>query len=73
MLLSLLRFDFTSAFESNGAILVMLPVGVAIASLYVYRYIKYGDKLLTKPSRAIVIIMISVLLIFGVIRNFSGW
>jgi len=73
MCLSLLKFDFQSAFLYNRVLFFMSPVGAVIAIHYIYRYIKYGDRMLTKPSRAVVIAMIIILLIFTVVRNILKW
>lgn len=73
MLLSLLRLDFKEAFLQNRVLLFMLPTGAVLTVQYIFRYIKSGEKMLTKPSRAVVISMIAVLAVFGVVRNIFGW
>lgn len=73
MCLSLLKFDFESAFLYNRILTLLMPFGAIIAACYVYRYIKSGEKMLSKSSRIIVILMIIILLVFGIIRNIYGW
>ena len=73
MCLSLLKFDFESAFLHNRILTLMLPFGAVITACYLYRYIKSGEKMLGKSSRVIVFLMIAILLVFGIIRNIYGW
>ncbi len=73
MALSILRFDFYEAFINNRAVLSMLPAGLIIGVHYIFRYIKNGEKMLSKPSRAVVITMTVILLAFGIVRNIFGW
>lgn len=69
MCLSLLRFDFKSAFNYNPAILILFPFFVLIFLRAMYVYIKNGDLNLGKAFDIIIYIIITVLIIFGIFRN----
>lgn len=69
MCLSLLRFDLKSAFNYNPAILILLPFFILIFLRAIYVYIKNGDLNLGKAFDIIIYIIITVLIIFGILRN----
>lgn len=67
--LSLLRLDFSAAWQANAAILCLMPVGLVVAVRMLWRYIQTGQ---TRPERWVSVFiwgMIAVLLLFGVVRN----
>ena len=68
MFLALFRLDVKSAFIANGAILCLLPLMAATAARLVYVYIRYGT-VRDKAAEISVWLMITVLLVFGIIRN----
>lgn len=70
MCISLLRFDFASAFYYNAAFLLLSPILLSVGISYYYRYIKYGTRALTKWQRIAMAICIAALIVFGVLRNF---
>lgn len=69
MCLSILHFDFKSAFYHNPAIFCMLPIGVTLMISGAVKYIKHGRYKVSDAENILMIIMIIVLLLFGIIRN----
>ena len=69
MCLALLKLDFAGAFYANPVLLIMLPIIVIIIIESVVRYIRFNSYEVSRFSRAVLMIMIILLLIFGVIRN----
>ena len=67
--LALLRLDFHTAFHSNAALILLLPIGLSMAVVWAVRSIRTGQKALTRWQNGIVWGMIVMLLLFGVLRN----
>ena len=69
MCLALLRLDFAAAFRYNAAILVLLPLGIAVAVRQAWLYVKTGHPKLSGAEMGIISFLIVALLVFGVLRN----
>ena len=69
MCLALLRLDFAAAFRYNAAILVLLPLGIAVAVRQAWLYVKTGHPKLSGVEMGIISFLIVALLVFGVWRN----
>ena len=69
MCLSLLRLDFAAAYRYNAAILVLSPLGIAVAARQAWLYVKTGHPKLSKIEMGIISFLIVALLVFGVWRN----
>ena len=69
MALCLLRGDLPGAFQANGAILCLLPLGGFLAVEQSVRYVRTGTKRLRKAEDRLVIAMIVLLVLFGFLRN----
>ena len=67
--LSLLRLDFAAAYRYNAAILVLSPLGIAVAARQAWLYVKTGHPKLSKIEMGIISFLIVALLVFGVWRN----
>ena len=72
MCLSLLRGDFAEAFHQNAAIFCLLPLGAVLAVSRCVRYVKAGSKRLSRWENRLVLFMVAVLVLFGIVRNFTG-
>lgn len=70
MAVSLLRGDLSSAWSYNPVVLCMLPAGAVFAVCGIKRYIQTGRNDQPKWEKAAMIVMICVLLVYGVLRNF---
>lgn len=70
MCISLLRLDFESAFKYNPVIMCMLPLGAVMVFNGIRRYIVTGVNKIPKSENNLMVLMIAVLLIFGIVRNF---
>ena len=69
MCLALLRLDFAAAFRYNAAILVLSPLGIAVAVRQAWLYVKTGHLKLSGVEMGIISFLIVALLVFGVLRN----
>ena len=69
MCLALLRLDFAAAFRYNAAILVLSPLGIAVAARQAWLYVKTGRVKLSRAEMGIIVFLIVALLVFGVWRN----
>lgn len=69
MFISLLHFDFVSAFHYNAALLVLSPVFLILAITIIVKYIKTGTQKLSRGQSAVVIALIVLLILFAVLRN----
>lgn len=69
MCLALLRLDFAAAFRYNAAILVLSPLGIAVAVRQAWLYVKIGHPKLSGVEMGIISFLIVALLVFGVLRN----
>ena len=71
MFLALARLDFAGAFSHNPVIFVTLPVLLALYLTESIRYIKNGERALSRITKTILMIEIILLMIYGIIRNFG--
>lgn len=69
MCLSLMRFDFVSAYHYNKLLFIISPVIVFIITQQIYRYIRFNDAKTTKAQTAILILLVVLLVIWGILRN----
>ena len=69
MCLALLRLDLKGAWEANGAILGLLPLGAFLGCRMILRYIKTGSARATRWEEWAMIGMCAVLILFAVLRN----
>lgn len=69
MCVSLLSLDLSSAFYYNAAVMLLLPIWIAVALYSFYRYVRYGEGKLCRAQWAAVIFSAAVLLLFCVLRN----
>lgn len=69
MALCLMHGDLSGAFHANAMVLTLLPVGGILAAKVTLRYLKNGNKRLTRWENRTVIGMIVLLIGFGVVRN----
>lgn len=73
MCISLLKGDIYSAWLYNRGIMLMLPFIAYLIIREVYLYIRYGDCTLKKWESVLAIIIVVILLVFCLARNFCGW
>lgn len=69
MMLALINLDFIAAFNANQLLFCLLPLFIILDIYLCYKYIKHGT---TEQSNKIYyasIILITILLIFAVLRN----
>ena len=64
-----LWLDFAAAYRYNAAILVLSPLGIAVAARQAWLYVKTGHPKLSKIEMGIISFLIVALLVFGVWRN----
>lgn len=69
MLVSLLHLDFSSAIYYNAALLLVLPLFIAVIVSYNYRYVRYGERGFIRWHKVILIVCTVVLAVFGALRN----
>jgi hypothetical protein len=67
---SLLKLDFASAFKYNPVIFCILPVFAVFFAWHIYRYIRFGDSSFRKWENVLLYVIVGVLVVFGVLRNF---
>lgn len=73
MFLCLAKGQIGCAFYYN-ALVVTLAIAILPYIIYkVYRYIKYGDKNISKKENIIIYIIVFLSLLFGIVRNFDFW
>lgn len=73
MCISILKGDIHSAFLYNRAVMLMSPFIAYFVVKEIYHYIRYNDFKLKTWERILAIILIVILVIFGLLRNFLGW
>ncbi len=72
MIMSLLRLDFAAAFEYNAVLLcLMLPL-LSVTILFLIRYVRTGNRALTRGENALLRVLAAVLIVWGVVRNLPG-
>lgn len=69
MCLSLMRFDFVSAYHYNKLLFIISPVIVFMITQQIYRYIRFNDAKTTKAQTVILILLVVLLVIWGILRN----
>ena len=69
MLLALLRLDFAEAFRQTAVLLCLTPLFAALFISWLVRYIRTGDRALTRAENAAVIASSVLLAIWSVVRN----
>lgn len=69
MCVSLSHGDIRSAFYYNQILVFLFPLIVIYYIFYQLRYIKTGQRKISKLENNIMIVIIVILLIYGVIRN----
>lgn len=72
MLLKLINLDFTSAFRANMVLFCMLPAFAVLFILWLVRYIKTGKQSLTRAENIISIVLLTLLIAWGIVRNIAG-
>ena len=73
MCISLLKGDIHSAFLYNRGVMLMSPFIAYFVVKEFYLYVRYNDFTLKNWERILAIILIVILVIFGLLRNFLGW
>lgn len=76
MCLALLRLDLHGAWQANAMMLLLLPWLAAVLCSWAVRYIKTGQKNLTRAQNIIIWSCCVLLLLFGILRNipmFAFW
>lgn len=69
MCVALLRLDFETAFYSNRALFLLLPVLGTVFLTYIADYVKNGKWNMNRVQSGIIYACIVIMVIFGVIRN----
>lgn len=69
MFLSIFRLDFYQAFRYNPAVFAMLPIFAIIFIIHLIAYLRNKKMVASKLEKAIFIILIVVLILFGIARN----
>ena len=70
MFLALMELEFAAAFKYNPVVFSMIPLFIWLFISMSINYVNRGEMKLSKNQEKIIIIMIIVLVIFGIIRNF---
>ncbi|MBE7036448.1 MAG: DUF2752 domain-containing protein [Ruminococcaceae bacterium] len=70
MIVSLCRFDFLAAFQSNSLLLVILPIIGIFYLVKKIHYIRYGTKILNgKITHFFEYLLLVLVIIFWIVRN----
>ncbi len=69
MCVSLISFDFKSAFGYNPTVTCLIPVLLSVWGVWAVRYIKTGKRDLLSWQRMTAIAIAAILIIFGILRN----
>jgi len=69
MILSIFRLDFYQAFRYNPVVFSMLPIFTVICIIHLSAYLRNKKMAISKLEKAILIILIVVLILFGIARN----
>ena len=67
--LSLLRLDFSAAWEANAVLLLSLPFLALLLGRLCFRYVKTGSVMLCKWETVLCGAQVVVFLIWGAVRN----
>lgn len=73
MILHLTKFQFKEAFWDNPACFILLPIVLIVCIYDEYIYIKSGEQTQNNIGKIVLIICLILLLIFGIVRNITGW
>ena len=69
MIISVLNFDFSSAYYYNRAIFLTLPFILSFLIYEEIKYIKNGKRPFSKASHTFFILEAAILIVFGIARN----
>lgn len=69
MCLALLQMDFKTALQSHPVLFAELPFLLLVMCRSMIRYIRFGQRQLTKFESMVIYICIAVLVFFSIIRN----
>lgn len=72
MFISLIKFDFQSAFYANRLLFITFPVILCLIGVNLFRYISVKPMRVSRTENIIYIILTSLFLIFGAVRNVPG-
>ncbi|MBR6705050.1 MAG: DUF2752 domain-containing protein [Clostridia bacterium] len=72
MLISLLRLDLSAAFSYNAVLLCLLPLLLSLGLFSLIRYVRTGNRSMTRAENALIYAAAAVLIIWGVVRNLPG-
>ena len=70
LFISLFKLDFATAFRCNQLIFILLPFGIVLYINYIYSKIKNKKSWYDSIPIWIFYIIIVVLIVFGILRNF---
>ncbi|MFR5602274.1 MAG: DUF2752 domain-containing protein [Lachnospiraceae bacterium] len=73
MCLALLRWDLQSAFQANAAVMLLAPLGISVAGVWAFRYVKTGETRLGMLQKGLLCFMVVVLILFGIMRNLPAF
>lgn len=69
MCLALLKGDFASAFHANAGMFLASPILAVCLAVSLIRYIRTGNRQLTRLQNVLLIIAVVWMLGFGIVRN----
>lgn len=69
MCVALLQLDFETAFHSNQALFLLLPVLGIVFFTYIAGYVRTGKWDMNRVQSGIIYVCIAIMVVFGVIRN----
>lgn len=70
MFICLLHLDFKAAFYRNQLVFILMPVFIAAICYHVFQYVKYGRAKIGKAENVICYVIIGILVVWGIVRNF---
>lgn len=70
MMICLLRLDFKGAFLANRVIFILMPLFAVLIGYHMVQYIKYGKTNISKKENYMFYVLIAILVIWGICRNF---
>ena len=73
MCIKLIHLDLYGAFRSNPVVLAIAPILAVLLFKQQYCVIRYGKAKQGKPTMAIEVILIIVLIAFGILRNIPSF
>ncbi len=69
MFVSLFSLDFSAAAQNNLLVFSLLVPAIIFAIYKAVKYVKTGEKQLTKPQKIIILLMLLLSVVFMVLRN----